>query len=117
MIMATVTRTYLIDDLNGSTEDVSAIQFSLDRTDYEIDLDATNQARLRDNLAKYLIAAAIAAQPRRSTRRPPRGEVKAIPAGREQTQAVRDWARAAGYEISSRGRIPVNVQEAFDLAH
>ena len=60
MIMATVTRTYLVDDLNGSTEDVSTVQFSLDKTNYEIDLDATNQARLRDKLAKYLIAAAIA---------------------------------------------------------
>ena len=43
MIMATVTRTFLVDDLNGSTDDVSTVQFHLDKTSYEIDLTATNQ--------------------------------------------------------------------------
>jgi hypothetical protein len=36
--MATVTRTFLVDDLDGSTEDVQNIQFSLDGTNFEIDL-------------------------------------------------------------------------------
>jgi hypothetical protein len=52
VIMATVTRTFLVDDLNGSTEDVATIQFNLDGTSYKIDLSATNQERLRDKLAK-----------------------------------------------------------------
>ena len=55
--MATVTRTFLVDDLNGSTEDVATIQFNLDGTSYEIDLSATNQERLREKLAKFLDAA------------------------------------------------------------
>jgi hypothetical protein len=115
MIMATVTRTFLVDDLNGSTDDVSTIQFHLDKTNYEIDLTATNEARLRDKLARFLDAATPAAPPRT----PPRTKrtVKSIPAGRDQTQAVRDWAKTAGYEISTRGRIPKNIQEAFDQAH
>lgn len=85
MIMSTVTRTYLVDDINGSTDDVATIQFSLDNTSYEIDLDAANQERLRDQLAKYLVAAAIAARPQTTTRtasRKARAEAKAIPAGR-----------------------------------
>ena len=36
--MATVARTFLVDDLNGSTEDDATIQFNLDGTSYEIDL-------------------------------------------------------------------------------
>ncbi|WP_257792497.1 Lsr2 family protein [Rhodococcus oxybenzonivorans] len=30
---------------------------------------------------------------------------------------VREWAATSGYEVSSRGRIPAEIQEAFDAAH
>jgi hypothetical protein len=114
MIMATVTRTFLVDDLNGSTDDVTTVQFHLDKTNYEIDLSAANQERLRDKLTKFLDAATPVKPPRPSrTKR----TVKSLPAGRDQTQAVRDWAKTAGYEISTRGRIPKAVQEAFEQAH
>jgi hypothetical protein len=36
---------------------------------------------------------------------------------REQTKAIRDWARQNGYELSDRGRIPATVIEAFEAAH
>ncbi|HEX6405098.1 MAG TPA: histone-like nucleoid-structuring protein Lsr2 [Pseudonocardiaceae bacterium] len=36
---------------------------------------------------------------------------------REQTQAVREWARAQGHGISNRGRIPASIQQAFDQVH
>jgi hypothetical protein len=115
MIMATVTRTFLVDDLNGSTDEVSTVQFHLDKTSYEIDLTAANEARLRDKLARFLDAATPAAPPRTPSRT--RRTVKSIPAGRDHTQAVRDWAKTAGYEISARGRIPKTIQEAFDQSH
>jgi len=51
--MATVTRTYMIDDLDGSEEDVSTVLLSLDKKDFEIDLSADNEARLRENLALF----------------------------------------------------------------
>ena len=38
-------------------------------------------------------------------------------ANREQTRAVRDWARQNGFELSDRGRIPATVIEAFEVAH
>ena len=52
--MATVTRTFLDDDLDGSTEDVQNVQISLDGTNFEIDRSAANAARLRGKLAKYV---------------------------------------------------------------
>ena len=52
--MATVTRTFLVDDLDGSTEDVENVRISLDGTDFEIDLSAANAARLREKLARYV---------------------------------------------------------------
>ena len=36
---------------------------------------------------------------------------------RDQTQAIRDWARSNGLEVSARGRISRSIQEAFDAAH
>ena len=30
---------------------------------------------------------------------------------------IRDWARANGYEVSDRGRIPGNVMEAYEAAN
>ena len=111
--MATVTRTYLVDDLDGSEEDVSSVSFSLDKKDYEIDLSAANQARLRDELAKFVDAAT----PLRPQRRAARRAVESAPVGREQTHAIREWARNNGYEVSERGRISAAIQKAFDEAH
>ncbi|MFD1049891.1 histone-like nucleoid-structuring protein Lsr2, partial [Kibdelosporangium lantanae] len=39
------------------------------------------------------------------------------PASREQTKAIRDWARQNGHVVSDRGRIPKSVIEAFEEAH
>lgn len=35
----------------------------------------------------------------------------------EKLARIREWAPGAGYEISARGRIPLEVEEAFDAAH
>ena len=112
--MATVTRTFLVDDLDGSTEDVQNVQISLDGTDFEIDLSATNAARLRGKLAKY-VEHGTRVTPQK-TRRSQR-VVKPPVSGRDQVQAVRDWARQNGYTVSARGRISKSIQDAFDAAH
>jgi hypothetical protein len=112
--MATVTRTYLVDDLDGSDDDVATVLLSVDKKDYEIDLSATNQARLREKLATFLDAATpVRPQGPRRTRT----AVTAIPVSRDQTRAIRVWARSAGFVVSERGRIPKNVQDAFNQAH
>ena len=112
--MATVTRTYLVDYLDGSEADVSSVSLSLDKTNYEIDLTAANQDRLRDKLARF-VQAATPVRPQRG--RTARTAAKPAPAGREQTLAVREWARSNGYTVSDRGRIPAVIQNAFDDAH
>ena len=112
--MATVTRTFLVDDLDGSTEDVQNVRISLDGTDFEIDLSATNATRLREKLAKYVEHGTKVTPPK--TRRSPR-IVKPPVSGRDQVQAVRDWARQNGYEVSPRGRISKSIQDAFAAAH
>lgn len=33
---------------------------------------------------------------------------------RERTQAIRTWARIAGYTVSDRGRIPSHIVDAYE---
>jgi hypothetical protein len=107
----------LVDDLDGTaSEDISTVSFSLDGADYEIDLNDTNAENLRDALAEFVEAA------RRTGGRVKRnaGSTKTTrsrpAASREQTRAVREWARENGFELADRGRIPANVIEAFEEA-
>ena len=113
--MALITRVYLVDDLDGSENDVSTVTFTLDGKDYEIDLSAGNADRLRGKLAKFTDAASPVRTKGAPTQRNSRA---ALPrTSRDQTQAVRDWARSNGHEVSDRGRISRSIQEAFDAAH
>ena len=116
--MSTITRTYLVDDLDGSEDDVENVQFAIDGTNYEIDLSATNASRLRDKLARYVDAASpVKSRPAVPARRSPRAKTAAVPSNREQVQAIRDWAKSAGLQVSTRGRISKEIQAAFDAAH
>ncbi len=40
-----------------------------------------------------------------------------VPSNRDQIQAIREWAKSAGYEGSSRGQIARSIQDAFNAAH
>ena len=113
--MATVTRTYMVDDLDGSEGDVSTVQIALDKVNYEIDLSDDNAERLREQLAKFVDNGTLVT-PSRGTKTV-RKVVKSGPASREQTTAVREWARSQGLEVSERGRISKSVQEAFEASH
>jgi nucleoid-associated protein Lsr2 len=105
----------LVDDLDGTaSDDITTVTFGLDGANYEIDLTANNAAKLRNQLDDFVTHA------RRTGGRVERGtspKTAAPTANREQTRAVRKWARQNGYELSNRGRIPSNVIEAFEAAH
>ena len=115
--MALITRTYLVDDFDGSHDDVSTVAFNLDNTNYEIDLSAANSDRLREKLARFLDAASPV-KPAKNAPAKRRTKVTVpVRPSRDQTQAVRDWARSNGFEVSTRGRISRAIQNAFDAAH
>jgi Lsr2 len=116
--MATVTRTYLVDDLDETEEDVENVLLALDGTNYEIDLSASNAGRLREKLARFIDAAStVKVSKPAPAKRGLRGKAAPVPSNREQVQAIREWAKSAGYEVSGRGRISRAIQEAFDAAH
>ncbi len=102
----------LIDDLDG-VEAQETVSFSLDGTRYEIDLSEDNANRLRDALAIYI------ANARRSTRygAPASAVRRTHRADREQTAAIREWARNNGHRIGDKGRIPSAVLDAYNSVH
>ena len=111
----------LIDDLDGTpAEDGQTVVFALDGVSYEIDLHPRNADRLRDALADYIAGARKtgdrAAKRAATTGLAPR-RLAPETRNKEQTRAIRDWARGNGHDLADRGRIPTHVIEAFEAAH
>ena len=99
--MAQKVQVLLVDDLDGS-EATENVTFGLDGVSYDIDLNFGNACTLREEPAHYVEhapkAASATAQARR--RRPRSG------AGREESARIREWAKANGFKVNERGRIP-----------
>ncbi|NHA67963.1 histone-like nucleoid-structuring protein Lsr2 [Phycicoccus flavus] len=108
--MAQRTITVLSDDLDSTeSDDVETVVFGLNGASYEIDLGPANRQKLDAALAPFLDKA------RRTGGRAP---AKRSTTRRDaaQTAAIREWATANGYEVSRRGRIPKQVEEAYEQA-
>jgi hypothetical protein len=124
MTVAQKVQVVLVDDVDGgkATETVS---FALDGTSYEIDLSTANASKFRDALGAWVGVArkagrgrraAAAAAPRVARTAAPRAR-KSAPVDREQTQAVRAWAKKKGYAVNTRGRIAADIIEKYNSSH
>jgi len=100
----------IYDDLDG-TEGASRVTFAYRGTSYEIDLSEKNQAQLGAALAPFIVAA------RRTGRVPIPADGRTSASRRRDLAAVRSWAREHGFEVPDRGRVPSEVQKAYDAAH
>jgi hypothetical protein len=127
--MAQQVNVKFVDDLDGS-DAAGTVVFELDGRAYEIDLSDDNAARLRESLASFIAAARKSGGSAAGTRRvhkpaPKMTEPKMTataglrsqPLDREQTAAIRAWARQNGHKVSDRGRIAKTVVDAFQAAH
>ena len=119
--MAQQVNVKFVDDLDGS-DATGTVSFALDGRAYEIDLSEDNAARLRESLASFVAAArksggASAAAGRRTQKMTASSGRRPQPLDREQTAAIRAWARQNGHQVSDRGRIAKTVVEAFHAAH
>lgn len=106
----------LIDDLDEGVAD-ETVSFAIDGNNYEIDLSAKNAQRLRDALAEFVAHARRANRPARaagSASGAPRRPRSNGRGDREQTAAIREWARTNGYKVGEKGRIPANILEAYN---
>jgi len=110
--MAQRTQVFLTDDLDGTNIPAGkgeTITFTLDGRAYEIDLTSKNGNALRKALTPYIKAG----RPVRASRV---ARVKRTQVGAD-VRTIKEWARANGYEVNDRGRIPNDIREAFDLAN
>ncbi|MDO3705330.1 Lsr2 family protein [Micromonospora sp. C28SCA-DRY-2] len=112
--MARKVITVLTDDLDGGKAD-RTVEFGLDGVAYTIDLSDENAGVLRKALDPYLTAGRRIGRGTPDTGRAPRraGGTGGAGMDREQNRAIREWAAKNGFQISERGRIPVEVVEAY----
>lgn len=105
----------LVDDFDGDGPADETVEFSIDGVSYEIDLSAKNAKKLRDDLKQWIDAGRRVGGRRRgrsgAAAKAGRGSID-----REQSAAIREWARRNGHKVSTRGRIPAEVIEAFHAA-
>ena len=114
-----------VDDLDGS-EASGTVDFGFDGRRYEIDLSEANATRLREAFAPFVGAARTASGRRSAGRSSGRGRgtrqsvaaAQSTPArsSREETAAIRQWARNRGHQVSDRGRISKQIMEAHQAA-
>ena len=114
--MAQQTTVRFVDDLDGS-EAVGTVSFSLENRTYAIDLSDENTDKLHEALAPFIEHARQIGRGsgRGRGQRQPSTE-KHTRSNREETHAIREWARQNGHQVSDRGRIPKSVLEAYQAA-
>ena len=98
--MAQQVNVKFVDDLDGS-DAAGTVSFAIDGRAYEIDLSADNAARLRDSLASFVAAGRKSGGSAAARRRAPKMTASSgrrpQPLDREQTAAIRAWARQNGW--------------------
>lgn len=120
--MAKKVITEITDDITGAEgAETRTLFHPLEGTAYEIDLaDETfkkMQAAVDRTLGKYFDhGTAVKMVHTRGGHK--RAKVTKVARVGADTAAVRDWARQNGFpDVSSRGRVSKEIQDAFDAAH
>jgi hypothetical protein len=105
-----------VDDLDG-TEAQGTVTFALENRAYEIDLSDENTDKLHEALAPFIEHARKASKAAGAAQAAPTRKGARTPVDREQTAAIRTWARENGHTVNDRGRIPAKVVEAYNAVH
>lgn len=101
----------LTDDLDGSDASES-LTFGLDGNTYEIDLSSENATKLRESLQPY-----VAVGRKVGSRARGGGTKGRRSASGSNATDIRAWAQERGMTVSSRGRVPAEIREAYEAAH
>ncbi|MEX2292092.1 MAG: Lsr2 family protein [Mycobacteriales bacterium] len=120
--MAQKVQVLLVCDLHeDEVEGVETLAFGLDGSSYELDACAEHAGEMRDAFARYVGSARRAGRSAvgSGARRSSRGSSRPAASGsdRERVQAIREWARQNGHQVSERGRLSSALIAAYDAAH
>lgn len=111
----------LIDDVDGEAVADETVEFGLDGVSYEIDLSEDNAELLREQFQSWIDSARRVSGRRRVKPAAATATATAtkarVPVDREQSAAIREWARRNGHKVSARGRISAEVIEAYNKAN
>ena len=121
--MARITQVVVTCDLEtGEVSASESLSFSYGGKTYTLDLCKKHMDEVKTALEGYASAG-------HSAGRGTRGRRRAAPAGRASRAArpasaprgesqgeIREWARAQGYAVGDRGRIPGEVRAAYEAA-
>ncbi|RJO77879.1 Lsr2 family protein [Nocardia panacis] len=107
----------LIDDVDGESIADETIEFAIDGVSYEIDLSTANATKLRDGLEQWVGSARRVSGRRRVKAAAGTAAPKSrVSIDREQSAAIREWARRNGHKVSARGRISADITDAYNKA-
>jgi hypothetical protein len=112
--MAKKTTTQLVDDLDGTVldDDGTTVSFSVDGTDYLIDLGPEHAAELREAFAPFIAAGRKSAGGRRGPAPRPLSKTASSGDAAERSEA-RAWLRDNGHKVGVRGRISAELMALF----
>jgi|SRR5690625_5134568 len=108
--MAQRTKVILIDDVDGS-EASETVAFALDGVNYEMELSEENAEKIREAISPWISNA------RRVSGRLSRGRRGSYTRVTSNSSTIREWARANGYTVNERGRLPKEIIDAFEAAN
>ena len=103
----------LVDDLDQSAAD-ETVRWGLDGREYEIDLNHKHASELRKLIKSY---ADHARKVVRGRGRPSALHRSGTQIDREQSRAIRQWAKDRGLQVPDRGRIPESIRNDYAAAH
>ncbi|ELB90975.1 hypothetical protein Rwratislav_21593 [Rhodococcus wratislaviensis IFP 2016] len=103
----------MVDDIDGTVfgDDGESISYAVDGIEYVIDLKDEYAKELRETFEYYIAhSTRVGGRKHRSDRQANPAAAKRQPG---ETQKIRAWAIEQGYKLSSRGRIPAEIEQAF----
>ena len=109
VLMAKQTFTKVLDDISGE-EGAETYSFSINGTEYSIDLSEKNAAKFEKALAPFVEKATKVGSRRRAS-------AASSATGRKDLTQVRAWAKKHKIAISDRGRVSKDVLAQYDAAH
>lgn len=103
--MAKQLTTITYDDLTGEEirGEAHTRKFAIDGIEYHLDLTKKNAQAFDKQMGEWVDKAARIGRIKRASKK----------TGGQHLQNIRDWAKANGYTLSSRGRIPQDIIDAY----
>lgn len=121
--MARITQVVVTCDMeDGDVTASDSVSFSFGGKAYTLDLCKKHLDEVKATLEGFASVGHSAGKSNRGRRRQPTGGRSArssrpasSPRGESQSE-IREWARAQGYAVGDRGRIPAEVRTAYESA-